>query len=69
MLVKYTQDNQVDLDERIIDKIKSSGVLGAAAILSITGNNLQATSIALSPFAIRGLFDQLFDTFIDPKAD
>ena len=69
MLVKYTQDNLVDLDERIIDKIKSSGVLGAAAILHITGNNLQATSMALSPFAIRGLFDQLFDTFIDPKAD
>jgi phosphatidylserine/phosphatidylglycerophosphate/cardiolipin synthase-like enzyme len=67
ILVKYTKDAQDDLDLRIIDIIKQSGVLAAAAAYQISGKDLTVTSTALSPQTIPLIFDTLWENFIDPR--
>jgi phosphatidylserine/phosphatidylglycerophosphate/cardiolipin synthase-like enzyme len=66
ILIKYTQDEQPDLDVKISDFIKKTGVLGPVAAYRLLGKNLTATSAALSPYAVRSIFDTLWEHFVDP---
>jgi hypothetical protein len=66
ILIKYTQDEQPDLDVKISDLIKKMGVLGPVAAYQLLGKNLTATSAALSPYTVRRIFDTLWEHFVDP---
>jgi len=66
ILIKYTRDEQPDLDEKITDSIKKLGVLGPIAAYQLLGKNLTATSAALSPQMVRYIFDTLWEHFVDP---
>lgn len=69
ILIKYAKDLQDDLDLQIIDKIKSSGIVGVVAAKHLVGGGLLPTQAALHPQTIVRIFDTLWDHFIDPKAD
>jgi phosphatidylserine/phosphatidylglycerophosphate/cardiolipin synthase-like enzyme len=65
-LVKYDRADVEDLDDVIISQIKSSGPIAPIVVGKITGGNLQQTSVALSPFTTRAVFDTLWSSVIDP---
>src|SRR5262249_50051575 len=66
ILVKYTQDEQLDLDEKISGFIKKMGVLGPIAAYQVTGKNFTDTSAALSKDKVKQIFDTLWEHFVDP---
>lgn len=68
ILIPYGKDLQDDLDLQIIDKIKSSGVVGVVAAKRLVGGGLLATQAALHPQTIVRIFDTLWEHFIDPQA-
>jgi len=59
---------QDDLDERIIAIIKKSGVIAPIVVGNLTGNNLQQTSVALSPITLRMIFDMFWENVVDPES-
>ncbi len=59
---------QDDLDERIIAIIKKSGVIAPIVVGHLTGNNLQQTTVALSPITLRMIFDMFWENVVDPEA-
>jgi phosphatidylserine/phosphatidylglycerophosphate/cardiolipin synthase-like enzyme len=69
MVVRYARDDKDDLDVYISDMIRMSGVIGAAIAGQLTGNDPLRTSVMLSPFAIKAIFDQVWTNVIDPKTD
>jgi phosphatidylserine/phosphatidylglycerophosphate/cardiolipin synthase-like enzyme len=69
MLLDLTKTvQQEDLDERIIAIIKKSGVIAPIVVGHLTGNNLQQTSVALSPVTLRMIFDMFWENVVDPEA-
>lgn len=66
VLVKYAADAQVDLDERIWEQVKKTQVVGVALAYKLSGNNLQVTQQVTSRMGIQGIFNIIWDNFIDP---
>ena len=66
ILIKYTQDAQPDMDVKIIDFIRKTGVVGVVAAYQLRGKNLTAASAALSPHTIKYIFDTLWEYLVDP---
>jgi phosphatidylserine/phosphatidylglycerophosphate/cardiolipin synthase-like enzyme len=69
MVVRYTKDDKDDLDVVINDKIRRAGVIAPIIAGQVTGGNLLQTSVILSPFTIKALFDQVWTNVLDPKTD
>jgi phosphatidylserine/phosphatidylglycerophosphate/cardiolipin synthase-like enzyme len=59
---------QEDLDEKIIAIIKKSGVIAPIVVGHLTGNNLQQTTVALSPITLKMIFDMFWENVVDPEA-
>lgn len=66
VLVKYAADAQLDLDERIWEQVKKTQVVGIALAYKLSGNNLQVTQQVTSQMGIQGIFNIIWDNFIDP---
>jgi phosphatidylserine/phosphatidylglycerophosphate/cardiolipin synthase-like enzyme len=66
ILTKYELDAQDDLDLRIWDQIKKTGVIGVSAVYKLSGNNLQVTQQLNSQMGIEGIFNIIWEHLIDP---
>lgn len=68
ILVKYGPDNLDDADKRISKLIKDSSVVGIMVAGAVTDYDLERTSKALAEGTVTGIFDQVWDNVIEPRA-
>jgi phosphatidylserine/phosphatidylglycerophosphate/cardiolipin synthase-like enzyme len=69
ILIEYDHETVDDLDVRISGYIKAGGVASVMALSALTGGDLTAMTVALSPVDVALIFDLLWDNAIDPKVD
>ena len=68
ILVKYEQDNMLDLDTWLIDKLKDYQIPAMMAVGQATNYNLHKTTAILSPLNIRAVFEEFYEKVIEPVA-
>lgn len=68
ILTKYEFDNSEDADKRISNFMKKYSLAPAIAVGEVTDYDLNTTSVILSEFGIRSIFDEIWDNLIEPRA-